>query len=203
MSISTLFAIMLSLLLTQRIVQPVAAMTRTAQRMANGNYGERVTIPTTTEIAQLGESLNHLSGNLYTTIRSLNQEKIKMELVLSGIGEGIMAINQIGKMVHCNDAAVKLLELREEDAQCDVYELTERSPLIGMLIQVLETGETLDGGWKKRRRSVGVRHRFADSHGRRSGRRGRTGARCQRGPSGWSSCAATMWPTYHTNCALR
>lgn len=147
-SISTLFAIMLSLLLTQRIVQPVAAMTRTAQRMANGNYGERVTIPTTTEIAQLGESLNHLSGNLYTTIRSLNQEKIKMELVLSGIGEGIMAINQIGKMVHCNDAAVKLLELREEDAQCDVYELTERSPLIGMLIQVLETGETLDGGWK-------------------------------------------------------
>ncbi len=147
-SISTLFAIMLSLLLTQRIVQPVAAMTRTAQRMANGNYGERVTIPTTTEIAQLGESLNHLSGNLYTTIRSLNQEKIKMELVLSGIGEGIMAINQIGKMVHCNDAAVKLLELREEDAQCDVYELTERSPMIGMLIQVLETGETLDGGWK-------------------------------------------------------
>ncbi len=147
-SISTLFAIMLSLLLTQRIVQPVAAMTRTAQRMANGNYGERVTIPTTTEIAQLGESLNHLSGNLYTTIRSLNQEKIKMELVLSGIGEGIMAINQIGKMVHCNDAAVKLLELREEDAECDVYELTERSPLIGMLIQVLETGETLDGGWK-------------------------------------------------------
>lgn len=147
-SISTLFAIILSLLITQRIVQPVAAMTRTAKRMANGNYGERVLIPTTTEIAQLGESLNLLSGNLYTTIRSLNQEKIKMELVLSGIGEGIMAINQIGKMVHCNDAAVKLLELRDEDATRDVYALTERSPLINMLIQVLETGEGRNGGWK-------------------------------------------------------
>ncbi|MGN0743107.1 MAG: ATP-binding protein, partial [Candidatus Fimadaptatus sp.] len=147
-SISTLFAIMLSLLLTQRIVQPISAMNRTAQRMANGNYGERVTVPGTTEIAQLGESLNLLSGNLYTTIRSLNQEKVKMELVLSGIGEGIIAINQIGKMVHCNDAAVKLLELHNEDAQLDVYALTERSPLIGMLIQVLESGETLNGGWK-------------------------------------------------------
>ncbi|MGN1070629.1 MAG: ATP-binding protein [Candidatus Fimadaptatus sp.] len=147
-SISTLFAIMLSLLLTQRIVQPISAMNRTAQRMANGNYGERVTVPGTTEIAQLGESLNLLSGNLYTTIRSLNQEKVKMELVLSGIGEGIIAINQIGKMVHCNDAAVKLLELHNDDAQRDVYALTERSPLIGMLIQVLESGETLNGGWK-------------------------------------------------------
>lgn len=147
-TISTLFAIMLSLLLTQRIVQPISAMTRTAQRMANGNYGERVSVPTTTELAQLGDSLNLLSGNLSTTIRSLNQEKVKMELVLSGIGEGILAINQIGKMVHCNDAAVKLLELHDDDATRDVYELTERSPLIGMLIQVLETGEGVGGGWK-------------------------------------------------------
>lgn len=147
-TISTLFAIMLSLLLTQRIVQPISAMTRTAQRMANGNYGERVSVPTTTELAQLGDSLNLLSGNLSTTIRSLNQEKVKMELVLSGIGEGILAINQIGKMVHCNDAAVKLLELHDDDATRDVYELTERSPLIGMLIQVMETGEGVGGGWK-------------------------------------------------------
>lgn len=147
-SVTTVFAIILSLLMTQRTVQPIAAMTRTAQRMANGSYGERVTIPTTTEIAQLGESLNLLSGNLSTTIRSLNQEKVKMELVLSGIGEGILAVNQLGKMVHCNDAAVKLLELQEDDAQLDVYQLTERSPLIGMLIQVLETGEGLSGGWK-------------------------------------------------------
>lgn len=147
-SVTMVFAIMLALLLTQRTVQPIAAMTRTAQRMANGNYGERVNVPTTTEIAQLGETLNLLSGNLSTTIRSLNQEKVKMELVLSGIGEGILAINQVGKMVHCNDAAVKLLELHENDAQLDVYQLTERSPLIGMLIQVLETGEGLSGGWK-------------------------------------------------------
>ena len=127
-SVTTVFAIILSLLLTQRTVQPIAAMTRTALRMAGGNYGERVTIPTTAEIAQLGESLNLLSGNLSTTIRSLNQEKVKMELVLS--------------------AAVKLLELQEDDAQLDVYQLTERSPLIAMLIQVLETGEGLSGGWK-------------------------------------------------------
>ena len=147
-SVSTVFAIILSLLLTQRIVQPITAMTRTALRMAGGSYGERVTVPTTTEIAQLGESLNLLSGNLNTTIRSLNQEKVKMELVLSGIGEGIMAINQVGMMVHCNDAAVKLLELHESDAQLDVYQLTERSPLIGMLIQVLETGEGVSGEWK-------------------------------------------------------
>ena len=147
-SVSTVFAIILSLLLTQRIVQPITAMTRTALRMAGGSYGERVTVPTTAEIAQLGESLNLLSGNLNTTIRSLNQEKVKMELVLSGIGEGIMAINQVGMMVHCNDAAVKLLELHESDAQLDVYHLTERSPLIGMLIQVLESGEGLSGEWK-------------------------------------------------------
>ena len=125
-----------------------------------------------------------------------------MELVLSGIGEGIMAINQIGKMVHCNDAAVKLLELREEDAQCDVYELTERSPLIGMLIQVLETGETLDGGWKNGAgQSVSATVSPIRMGDDLVGAVGLCAMSAR--PSGWSSCAATMWPTYHTNCALR
>ena len=148
-AVSAAVAILLATLLTNRIVRPLARMTRTAQRMAEGNYGERIRDRSNTaELGQLSDALNLLSGNLNTSIRSLNQEKIKMELVLSGIAEGIIAINQIGNMVHCNDVAVGLLELNDDDAGLDVYHLTARSPIFGMLIQVLDGGDTINSTWK-------------------------------------------------------
>ena len=82
---------------SRRITRPLTALNRTAARMAEGFYGERVGITQNDEIGQLGTTLNLLSGRLSTVINNLSEEKSKLEKVLTSIGEGIIAVDRQGR----------------------------------------------------------------------------------------------------------
>ncbi len=55
---AALFALMLAWVLAGRIARLVAAMNHSVQAVANGNYGERVTVDRSDEVGDLGRSLN-------------------------------------------------------------------------------------------------------------------------------------------------
>lgn len=114
-------------LLSRRITQPLTALNQTASRMSEGFYGERVAITQNDEIGQLGTTLNLLSARLSTVINNLNEEKSKLEKVLSSIGEGIIAVDRDGRVVHHNRAALDLLSAppRSEVAQNIKDQLTQ------------------------------------------------------------------------------
>ncbi len=120
-------AVCVAYVFSRRITQPLTALNRTAARMAEGYYGERVGIRQNDEIGQLGITLNLLSGRLSTVISNLNEEKSKLEKVLSSIGEGIIAVDREGRVVHHNGAALSLLALppRSEESQSIRQKLTE------------------------------------------------------------------------------
>jgi two-component system sensor histidine kinase ResE len=112
---------------SRRITRPLTVLNRTASRMAEGFYGERVGIQQNDEIGQLGTTLNLLSGRLSTVINTLSEEKSKLEKVLSSIGEGIIAVDRQGRVVHHNQAALALLALppMAEESQSIRQQLTE------------------------------------------------------------------------------
>lgn len=60
-----LFTALLSGWLTQRITRPIREMEDVANQMAQGSYGERITIESRDEIGRLGDAINTLSTNLY------------------------------------------------------------------------------------------------------------------------------------------
>jgi len=110
-------------LFSRRITQPLTALNRTASRMAEGFYGERVPITQNDEIGQLGTTLNLLSARLSTVINNLSEEKSKLEKVLSSIGEGIIAVDRDGRVVHHNRAALDLLSApRRSDVAHNIKE---------------------------------------------------------------------------------
>jgi histidine kinase len=69
-SAAFLVAILVSLFVSRRVVEPVRAMTRASQRVARGEYRERVTIPGShdpeemDELAQLAVSFNQMADKL-------------------------------------------------------------------------------------------------------------------------------------------
>lgn len=140
----------LAFLLSRRLTRPLTALNRTAARMAEGFYGERVTITQTDEIGQLGMTLNLLSGRLSTVINNLNEEKSKLEKVLSSIGEGIVAVDREGRVVHHNRAALDLMALPSwtEEAQALKQRLTD------MLLRAAEGDERASDRFKVRDRVV-------------------------------------------------
>ncbi len=138
----------LALIVSQWLVQPIRVLTQTAQRMSAGHYGEPVPLDQKDEIGALGSALGHLSFRLQGVISDLKNEKSKLELIISGIGEGIVAVDQAGLVVHHNNAALELLELSEWNAQTDEEKMQYREKLLHMLHQAAENGERVETVWK-------------------------------------------------------
>lgn len=57
-------ALMLSYLLTRRVLRPLFQMTAITRQIANGNYADRVEILSSDEVGQLAESFNDMADNL-------------------------------------------------------------------------------------------------------------------------------------------
>ena len=57
-------------------------------------YAERISPLPDNEIGDLGRTLNSMSSRLTDVIENLREERDKLELVISSIGEGIIAVDQ-------------------------------------------------------------------------------------------------------------
>lgn len=146
-SVSMLLAAVLSLVLSRTLVRPVEMITRAARRMANGVYAERITALPDDEIGELGRTLNSMSGRLMEVIRNLRKERDKLELVISNIGEGLIAVDTQWHIVHVNAACLALLELEEVDdilssEEPDIQALRE------MLTRCMKTGQREHIVWR-------------------------------------------------------
>ena len=148
MGISVLLAVLLAMQQTHMLVKPIQRITRAARRMEDGVYAERIPALPDNEIGELGHALNSMSGRLMDVIKNLRQERDKLELIIAGIGEGLIAVDTSWTVVQANEA---FLELAEIDSAADF--LGDRNedvlfdPLKAMLQRCMETGESEELEW--------------------------------------------------------
>lgn len=145
---SVLVAVILAYVLSRRLTRPLVILGGAAGRMAEGYYGERVAIDSRDEIGQLGMTLNLLSSRLSDVIDNLNEEKTKLENVLSSIGEGIIAIDRDGRVVHHNSAALELLHMSRWQITGPASQLDQQRQLIEMLNASMRDVERKSTSWK-------------------------------------------------------
>ena len=148
MSVSLLLSVILAMQFTRMLVRPIQRITRAARRMENGVYAERITQLPGDEIGELGHALNSMSGRLMDVIRSIRKERDKLELVISGIGEGLVAVDTGWHIVHANAAFLELMEL---DSAAGLLAEGERAsqfaPLRDLLARCMDSGEALTLEW--------------------------------------------------------
>ena len=143
-----LISMVLAFVMSRHLAQPLILLTRTACHMAQGDYGETIQLTQNDEIGQLGATLNAMSRQLSATIFDLRNEKAKLEQILSGIGEGIVAVDQSGSVIHHNNAALELLELSTWQLRNENENQPYRRKLMDMLFTAMTTGERAQTQWK-------------------------------------------------------
>ena len=147
--ISVLLAILLATQQTRMLVKPIQRITRAARRMEDGVYAERIPALPDNEIGELGHALNSMSGRLMDVIKNLRKERDKLELVISGIGEGLIAVDTDWRVVHANEA---FLELAELDSAADFLRegATDAmfDPLKALLERCMTSGESEELEWE-------------------------------------------------------
>ncbi len=94
---------------SRKLTGPLKSMNKAALAMARGNFTVKAHEKGKDEIAQLGHSLNLLSGALSSNIGALTFERNRLRGVLYGLGEGVVAVNGRGEVMQYNPAALTLM----------------------------------------------------------------------------------------------
>ena len=102
-------SVLLSFLLSRAMVTPIRALTRGAQRVAEGDFGHEIQVESHDEIGVLTNAFNAMSRQLQSTLQEAESERTKLSTLFLHMTDGVVAFNQSGEVIHSNPAAEEML----------------------------------------------------------------------------------------------
>ncbi|MFT4720948.1 MAG: two-component system phosphate regulon sensor histidine kinase PhoR [Candidatus Azotimanducaceae bacterium] len=113
-AVITAFFLVLGFILARGFTRPIVEMTNVASRIARGEYNLRLPSLRHDEIGELALALNNLAQGAQGRIVALTNSRDQIAAVLSGLNEGVIAVNLQQRIVHLNAAARSMLVLGDE-----------------------------------------------------------------------------------------
>ena len=108
------------------------------QRIAGGDFESIDYSDSTDEIGEFTAQLNSLSRHVQMIVQNGTQEAQKMEAILAGMQEGVVAVDQVGRVVLVNAAAERIFERQGTERELNyLLELTYDSELEHLIRKVL------------------------------------------------------------------
>lgn len=101
---------LLGIILARTITTPIREVTRQAELMAQGDFSQKIEVKSADEIGRLGATFNHLAARLEQNIREISTEKSKVEAMINHMGDGVIALDGKGRLIHINPAALSLIK---------------------------------------------------------------------------------------------
>jgi len=112
--VALLISIFVSFILSKAITIPVDKLTKSAERMANGDFSKIKEPKSGDEISLLASKFNYMGGRLKTTLNEISQEKGKLEALLQNMSDGVIAFDENGELIHANPSGQEFLSISGE-----------------------------------------------------------------------------------------
>lgn len=109
--VALLIASLVSTVAAQLTSASARSLTQIALRMSGGDLTVRSSLAGTDEFAVLGQALDGLAQNLSVTLEQLKGERDRLERVLRSMVEGVVLMDEAGKIVLYNRAVIEMLYL--------------------------------------------------------------------------------------------
>jgi PAS domain S-box-containing protein len=113
--LSSIGIMILTLWLTGFFSRPILRIARAAQQIGKGNFSVRVNMKRDDEIGVLGDSINTMGVSLKEFVSHIESERNRLEVILNGTVESILAIDKLGTILIANHATTELTKLRQRD----------------------------------------------------------------------------------------
>lgn len=107
--------LLLVFFLAGRITRPITGITNVATRLAQGEYSLRLTVDRQDEIGSLAAALNEMAKATEDRIEALTHSRNQLEAVLSGLTEGVIAVDGDERVLHINHSAREMLDVPADD----------------------------------------------------------------------------------------
>lgn len=118
--IGLLIAILLSFFLARAISMPLSRLTEGVQRVAKGDFKDKISVHSADEIGVLTENFNTMSRMLEENLDEINSEREKLETVLSCLKDAVITFGKDGRPLQINRAATDLFaDAKREELTLD------------------------------------------------------------------------------------
>lgn len=98
----------LGLLVTRSLVGSIEELAATAQAIGNGDYRKRIRDYPGSELRPLVDAINYMASNIQSQMQVLTDQKGRLEAIFNGIADGVMVLDEQGRIHSVNDALVEM-----------------------------------------------------------------------------------------------
>ncbi len=127
-------SILLSFFLSKTMSLPIENLTRSAARVASGDFTHPPEVRSQDEIGVLTRTFNDMSRVLKQTIETVENERDKLGTLFLHMTDGVASFTHDGLLMHMNPAAISLLSLE----QCEGTDGTSYDEVLGRIAPLEE-----------------------------------------------------------------
>ena len=102
---------MLTWIFSAPLARRLRAIDERARRYAAGNFAPTVPDYAQDEIGSVARMLDSLTRDLATRLAGLEADRARMAAILSGMIEGVLVVNEHGRLQLANEAARRMLRI--------------------------------------------------------------------------------------------
>jgi two-component system phosphate regulon sensor histidine kinase PhoR len=114
--LTTALALALAFVLARRFSQPLRELTVKVEQVAAGDYGQKVYGGGRDEVGALARAFNQMSERIATQFGQLEEDRQQLRAVLSGMVEGVVAIDAEERVQFVNERAAEFLSFPIDSA---------------------------------------------------------------------------------------
>lgn len=140
--VAVMVSLVLSARLARRLRRPLDALMGAADKLSEGKSGQRVFTERQDELGDLVRSFNRMSEQLDTRIAHLEEDRQQLRTILSGMVEGVVALDAGQRILYVNERAAQLLGLPwQAPVGRRLWEVVRQRPLLDVVQRALDSSE--------------------------------------------------------------
>jgi len=125
-------------------IDPIRTITAGAREIAEGNLDRKIRNFSNDELGDLADSINFMAEQLKAIIDDITEEKNRAQAMLDSMGDGVIALDSMGRVILVNPAAEEFFGLKQGECEGkDILEVIRDYNLDKMLQKALETGQPM------------------------------------------------------------
>ncbi|HEX2494455.1 MAG TPA: ATP-binding protein, partial [Steroidobacter sp.] len=109
-------AVLAGVILGREVTGPVSSLTDAAERLGRGDFSTTIPVGGTKEVGKLARTMEDMRNNLVELTGALRRREAEAQAVLSGVVEGVYAVDKARVIRYLNPQAARLLGVSAEEA---------------------------------------------------------------------------------------
>jgi two-component system phosphate regulon sensor histidine kinase PhoR len=140
-----ILALLFSAVLSGLISRPLRKIAEAAANFGGNGSTLRIPVSGEDEVAALGRVLNRMAGRIEEQLLGLKEERQRLDTILSSMGEGVVVLDPMGRIILANPAFRSCFDLPAEHAGISLAEVCRNPDLLHLYKSHLESGREITG----------------------------------------------------------